>query len=385
MKKKTHRRNTLNIHFRAFLQREFEHFFYFNNVRTLNTMSNTKREIKLKFSKNWNVWLSIVRAKINEYLIWKLINSSKKTKSINKLEFIKFDLNTQLNDNFNEKLVKYKITFSKYKKKLQNWKKQTNFMTKIINHIYDITSTTNLNFIQNIEIHSWNVLRTLKTRLIFFDSIKSLKLKQQYDRMIKNFFNRQNIDVWLNDYLKMFTFVKQTKIVEIIDNKRVYKNFLHSIEKIAFIFVEIYEFQLKKIIDHETKFLLFIEIFRHHMRMKKTRKKKSTTFNSTFIVNENKKNDHSHLHEFSFRNKQQKQLLCLCEKKHSYENCYYLNEKIRFAKWKLKSKIVIKINEILKNLKKKRSVETSIKRKNKKRQKKRKKNENKKKRKKKSK
>ena len=102
----------------------------------------------------------------------------------------------------------------------------------------------------------------------------------------------------------MFTFVKQTKIVEIIDNKRVYKNFLHSIEKIAFIFVEIYELQLKKIIDHETKLFLFIEIFRHHIRIKKIRKKKLTTFNSTFVVNENKKNDHSHSHEFSFRNKQ---------------------------------------------------------------------------------
>ena len=77
----------------------------------------------------------------------------------------------------------------------------------------------------------------------------------------------------MNDYLKMFTLVKQTKIVEIINNKRVYKNFLHSIEKIAFIFVEIYELQLKKIIDHETKLFLLIEIFRHHIRMKKTRKK----------------------------------------------------------------------------------------------------------------
>ena len=77
----------------------------------------------------------------------------------------------------------------------------------------------------------------------------------------------------MNDYLKMFTLVKQTKIVEVIDSKRVYKNFLHLIEKIAFIFVEIYEFQLKKIIDHETKFFLLIEIFRHHIRMKKTRKK----------------------------------------------------------------------------------------------------------------
>ena len=104
-------------------------------------------------------------------------------------------------------------------------------MTKIINHIYDITTITNLSFIQIIEIHSWNVLQVLKTRLTLFDSIKNLKLKQQYNRMTKNSINRQNIDVWLNDYFKMLTLIKQVKIVEIIDNKRTYRNFLHAIKK----------------------------------------------------------------------------------------------------------------------------------------------------------
>ena len=108
-------------------------FFYFNVF--INAMSNTKRELKLSFSKNWNVWLSIVRVKIIKYSIWKLIDFSKEIKSTSKLKFIKFDLNTQENDNFTKKHVKYKIVFFKYKKKLQNWKKQKNFMTKIINHI----------------------------------------------------------------------------------------------------------------------------------------------------------------------------------------------------------------------------------------------------------
>ena len=42
----------------------------------------------------------------------------------------------------------------------------------------------------------------------------------------------------------MLIFAKETKIVEIIDNKRAYCDFLHAIKKTAFIFVEIYEFQL---------------------------------------------------------------------------------------------------------------------------------------------
>ena len=115
-------------------------------------------------------------------------------------------------------------------------------MTKIINHIYDITTIVNFNFFQIIEIYSWNVLRIFKICLTLIDAIKNLKLKQQYNNIIKNSFNRQNIDVWLNNYLKMFTQIKRAKIVEIINNKRVYRNFLYTIKKIAFIFVKIYKF-----------------------------------------------------------------------------------------------------------------------------------------------
>ena len=160
----------------------------------------------------------------------------------------------------------------------------------------------------------------------------------------------------------MFTLIKHAKIVEITNNKRAYKNFLHAIEKIAFIFVEVQKLQLKIISNYEKKLITFIDIFRHHMRMKKTRKEKTTIFNSTFVANENhkKSNDHAHSHShsfaFSFKNKQQKQTFCLCEYKHSYENCYYFNEKMRLENWKSKSKVKIKIDEILKNSMKKKSI-----------------------------
>ena len=84
----------------------------------------------------------------------------------------------------------------------------------------------------------------------------------------------------------MLTLVKQTKIAEIIDSKRAYRDFLHAIEKIALIVVEIYELQLKIVTNHETQLLVVIEIFRHHMRMKKARRKKKTIFNSTFVADE---------------------------------------------------------------------------------------------------
>ena len=92
--------------------------------------------------------------------------------------------------------------------------------------------------------------------------------------MTKSSFNCQNIDAWLNDYLKMLTLAKQAEIVEVINNKRAYRDFLHAIEKTTFIFVEMYKLQLKVVMNHEIQFIVIIDIFRYHIRIKEARKKK---------------------------------------------------------------------------------------------------------------
>ena len=169
----------------------------------------------------------------------------------------------------------------------------------------------------------------------------------------------------------MLTLAKQTKIVEIIDSKRAYRDFLHAIDKIASIFVEVYELQLEIVTNHETQLLFFVEIFRHHMRMKKARKKKRTIFNSTFAADESKNtNSRNFSSTFSFREQTQSRDFCYCEKKHLYGDCFYINEKIRPDEFTLKSEIVTKINEAKKNSKKKKQLEQNIKRFDEKRQKK---------------
>ena len=70
----------------------------------------------------------------------------------------------------------------------------------------------------------------------------------------------------------MFTFVKQTKIVEIIDNKRVYRNFFYVIKKTIFIFVKIYKLILKIVINYEIQLIFIINKFRHYIYIKKIRK-----------------------------------------------------------------------------------------------------------------
>ena len=169
----------------------------------------------------------------------------------------------------------------------------------------------------------------------------------------------------------MLTFVKQTKIVEIINSKRAYRDFLHAIDKIASIFVEVYEFQLEIVTNHETQLFFLVEIFRHHMRIKKVRRKKKTIFNSTFAADESKNtNSRNFFSTFSFREQTQSRDLYYCEKKRLYDDCFYINEKIRSDEFTLKSEIVIKIDEAKKNSKKKKQLEQSIKRFDEKRQKK---------------
>ena len=50
--------------------------------------------------------------------------------------------------------------------------------------------------------------------------------------------------------------------------------------------------------NHKVQFIVIIDIFRHHMRMKKIRKKKAI-FNLIFVVDENEKSNNR---SFFFRN-----------------------------------------------------------------------------------
>lgn len=333
-------------------------------------MADTKRELKLSSSKDWDPWLSVVRAKATGYSIWDLIDPANDARPTGKREPIEPNLDAQAGADFTEKLARYKIASSKYKKELQDWKEQKDSMAKIINHIYDTTTVTNLSFIQTIEVHPWTVLRALKARLAPTDSARSLELEQQYNRLTKGPSSRQNIDAWLDDYLKMLTLAKQAKIAEVTDSKRAYRDFLHAIEKTAPTFAEVYELQLEAVVDHETQLIAIIDTFRHHMRMKEARKGKSTTSNSAFAADESKETgSRDSSRTPSFRGRHQHYDPCYCGNNHPYGDCFYINEKIRPKGWTLKPEIVAKVEEAMKDPKKKEQMERSIKRTNERRQK----------------
>ena len=201
--------------------------------------NNYKRELKLNTSKNWNLWFSIIKIKTHDQNVWNLINSFSIIKSLNQLiKFLKIDLKAQSNANFTKKHARYKIKLSKYKQQYKKYEKQKKDLTKITNFILIIINVINVTYIQKMKVHFWNQLIIFKTRFAFINVAQNFEFKQQYHCFVKKFSNRQNVDQWLDNYIKMYIFDVKTKITECINDKRVYRDFLLKIEKLTFIFVE---------------------------------------------------------------------------------------------------------------------------------------------------
>ena len=124
-----------------------------------------------------------------------------------------------------------------------------------------------------------------------------------------------------------------------MNSKRVYKDFLHVIEKLTSVLAEMYNVIIDVIAsttNYEAQLFIVIEKFRHNIHLKKTRKKKALIFNSAFVADENKKNNKFRDNKFkssrniSFRDDIKSIFTCICDQKHYYVNCSYLNKTKRF-------------------------------------------------------
>ena len=70
---------------------------------------------------------------------------------------------------------------------------------------------------------------------------------------------------------------KTIRLSNIMNIQQVYIDFLHAIEKQTFAFINTYELLINAAsatMNYETQLFVVIKKFRHHMRLKKTRKKK---------------------------------------------------------------------------------------------------------------
>ena len=148
--------------------------------------------------------------------------------------------------------------------------------------------------------------------------------------------------------------------------KRVYKDFLHVIKRLTSAFAEMYNAIIDVIAsttNYKAQLFIVIEKFCHNIRLKKTRKKKASAFNSAFVADENKKSNKFRDNKFkssrniSFRDDIKSISTCICDQKHYYVDYSYLNKTKRFIDWKVDSNVKKKMQETLKNFETKKRIE----------------------------
>ena len=338
-----------------------------------------ERKVTLSKSQDWDTWISYVRMLATTSQTWTLIDPSLSEKPSYLAEPIEPVMPVQVT---NETYTQYKMLSLKHKQNQIKFEKQQFAFKKIIKYIQITISTENVTLIQKIEAHSYDLFLTLKRRLASINSTRKLIIEQQYRKLCEESRN-QNVDKWLNEWIRCFDLAKEYRVAEIIDEKRFVRDFLFAVDDIDSTFSESKMSFLNKIFMNINT---VIEDFKNRMRLKKT-KKSSSASHSAFAIydskesnkdsnDDSKKNCSKKNKKIFFRRKNIESVECICVKKHWYSHCFNLNQKKRFLEWKADFKIQQKVQDVMKKKDFKAKVKRSLKRNNDIKKKKNSENEN---------
>ena len=170
------------------------------------------------------------RAQIDN--IWELVNLDVKMRSSHLIKSIESMYEETLKTVEHFDVVDFELYKTRtviYKAQLAKYNIQHEVFKKFIIYIQNIIFITAAVFIQEVETHSWNLLRILKRRLISFDEYRRLKIEVKYRELCKKSKN-QNIDKWLNSWQLIYSKNKKFHVVEMQNNKSI-KNFIFSLMK----------------------------------------------------------------------------------------------------------------------------------------------------------
>jgi hypothetical protein len=165
------------------------------------------------------------------------------------------------------------------------------------------------------------------------------------------------LNQWLLNWEKIYAKTKRLNLSDVQKNRCAY-DFFNSLRTMNLSFV----FDRKTILNHEmnqkkssTSIRNILKEFRNHLRIARTLITKRTT-HEAFVTLQNKISDEKTIDQekeskkFSnrkFENRKYDDRSCLCEKKHSFNDCFYLIENIRSIEWKSNEEIMKKIEKIL--------------------------------------
>ncbi len=158
------------------------------------------------------------------------------------------------------------------------------------------------------------------------------------------------------NWKKIYAKTKRLNLFDVAKNRCAY-DFLNSLRTMNLSFV----FDKKTILNHEmnqkkssTSIKNILKEFRNHLRIARALITKKIT-HEAFVtlqskISDEEMTDQKKSKKFSnrkFENRKYDDRSCLCEKKHSFNDCFYLIENIRSIKWKSNEEIMKKIEKIL--------------------------------------
>jgi hypothetical protein len=328
-----------------------------NTISKMSLIINStvsKTNLILKKLDDWDEWVMIVKTMTKRDDVEKYVNLIK----IESAEFIEFDFfifftikfdATNSTDLSIDEQRDFAIMQKDYKKKIRKYKKRIDVLKNLNIFIFISIDQFNLIYLRNQKtIHQ--KLSILKKRFASTNRVRKLEMIRKYEDLQKTS-KHQQMNQWLLNWKKIYAKTKRL-ILSDVQNDRCAYDFLNSLRTMNLSFV----FERKTILNHEMNQRKFstsvrdlLEEFRNHFRIARALITKKTISEAFATLQEKSSNDETTDQKRSekFSNRKNENQSCLCDRKHSFSECYYLIEKLRSTEWKSNEEMMKKIEKIL--------------------------------------
>ncbi len=317
----------------------------------------SKINLILKKFDDWNEWVMIVKTMTKRDDVEKYVNLIK-IESAESIEFdlsifftIKFDA-TNFTDLSIDEQRDLAIMRKDYKKRMRKYKERVDALKNLNIFILTSVDRSNLIYLRDQKtIHQ--KLSTLKKRLAFTNRVRRLEMIRKYKDLQKAL-KHQQLNQWLLNWKKIYAKTKRLNLLDVQKDRCAY-DFLNSLRTMNLSFV----IDRKTILNHEMNqskssisIRNLLEEYRNHLRIARALITKRAT-HEAFATLQEKFSDEKTIDQEKesekLSNRKFENRSCLCEKKHSFSECYYLIEELRSTEWKSNEEMMKKNWENLRN------------------------------------
>lgn len=321
----------------------------------------SEKAIRLEKPADWPTWLSFVRIRAEGDHIWGLINPDLPARPACLEKPVKPAFNRGTGPIDLVAFEQHKALLVLYKSDLADYDVQNGAFNRIILHIQSTISATAAIFIQDVDAHPLNLLRTLKQRLSPTDEFRKIYIESKYHELCKGPGN-QEIEKWLDTWQQVYTEGKKIGVAETSENRPI-RDFIYSLMDRDEAWANAHLVATQAQVLDDSLFTLISE-YRDHARLKASRKIHATGSHSAFPASQESQrpsfnNQNQPGRQASFRNQIQPQE-CLCGLVHWFSECNYLNPTKRPFNWKSDPETARRVNEAMKDENTKAWVEKAL-------------------------